>query len=240
MKAKILFLGTGSSTGVPMIGCDCSVCSSSSPFNKRLRPSALLKVENKTFLIDASPDLRLQALTYKINSLDGVLFTHTHYDHIAGLDELRIFHFKQKKPIPCLLSEESLRELKIRYHYFLPVYQRDEAHANKLDFFLLPGDQGKVIFQRLEISFFSYLQTGMKVNGYRFKDFAYVTDLYDYQEDLFEVLRGIETLVISGLRWNCSTAHLGIPDVLEIAKKVGAKKTYLMHISHEVDHEEMS
>lgn len=235
---KLLFLGSGGSMGIPVIGCKCPVCISKSSFNKRLRPSVLLTHNEKRFLIDIGPDYRTQALTYGIDHLDGLLLTHTHYDHIAGLDELRIYTFVQKKPVPCLLSRETLEELKIRYHYFLPPNGGDDVHATKLKFQVLEGDQGKTNFEGLPVTYISYDQLGMKVNGFSFGSFAYVTDVLNYREEIFEALQGIETLIISGRRWEQSKAHLSLEDAIKFSKKTGAKKTYFTHISHEIDHEE--
>ena len=238
MKAKVLFLGSGGSLGIPVIGCKCPVCQSPSPFNKRLRPSILIQVNEKNFLIDVGPDFREQALRYQIDELAGVLLTHTHYDHIAGIDELRIYYFRQKKSVPCLLSRETLEELKIRYHYFLPPHEKDAPHATKLAFQILENNTGRTVFERLKVDYFTYEQLGMKVNGFRLNTFAYITDIMDYDETIFQALKGVETLIISGRRWEKSKAHLSIPDAIAIAKKVEAKKTYFTHISHEMDHEE--
>ncbi|NGX50623.1 MAG: Ribonuclease BN [Chlamydiae bacterium] len=237
MKGKLLFLGSGGSMGIPVIGCSCPVCTSSASEDKRLRPSVLLTTGGKRFLIDIGPDYREQALKYHIDTLDGLILTHTHYDHLAGLDELRIYTFRQKKPVPCLLSRESLEEIKIRYHYFLPPLQRDEVHATKLNFQLFEGDQGEILFEGLKVGYFSYLQVGMKVNGLRFNNLAYVTDIMEYEESVFDALRGVETLIISGRRWEKSVAHLTIEQAIEFSKKTGAKKTYFTHISHEIHHE---
>lgn len=235
---KLLFLGSGGSMGIPVIGCKCSTCMSTSSFNKRLRPSVLITHNEKRFLIDIGPDYREQALKFGIDRLDGLLLTHTHYDHIAGLDELRIYTFVHKRPIPCLLSRETLEELKIRYHYFLPPHAKDDIHGAKLTFQILEKDQGEVIFQGLPITYLSYDQLGMKVNGFSFGSFAYVTDILNYEEKIFQSLQEIETLIISGRRWERSRAHLSLDDAIQFSRKTGAKKTYFTHISHEIEHEE--
>ena len=233
---KILFLGTGGSMGIPYIGCHCKTCTSKNTKNKRLRPSILIEEKGKKYLVDSGPDYRIQALRHHIDKIDGLLLTHTHYDHIAGLDELRIYTFVNKKPIPCLLSKESLAELKIRYHYFLPLNEKDDVHEPKLMFQGLEGDFGETVFEGLKVDYCSYDQLGMKVNGFRFGKFAYVTDILDYKEEIFSILKGVETLVISGRRWKKSRAHISLEEGIEIGKKIGAKKTYFTHISHELEH----
>src|SRR5690349_4696037 len=117
MKAKFLFLGTGGSGGVPLIGCTCDVCRSTSLFNKRLRSAGLLSVGEKHYLIDVGPDFRGQALTHHINRLDGVLITHAHADHIAGIDDLRAYYFLNSKKLSCLASQETFTEIKLRFPY---------------------------------------------------------------------------------------------------------------------------
>lgn len=227
---KLLFLGTGGSMGIPMIGCKCAVCTSSSSYNKRLRPSVLITKEKKRYLIDVGPDYRMQALKYGIDTLDGLLLTHTHYDHVGGFDELRIYPFVQQKPMPCLLSNKALEELKIRYHYLF------SPSEEMFKFQILEKEHGTVNFEGLPITYISYDQLGMKVNGFRLETFAYVTDILRFSEEVFPPLRGIETLVMSGRRWERSNAHLSLTEAIEFAKKTGAKKTYFTHIAHEIDH----
>ena len=136
MRGSFLFLGSGASLGVPVIGCSCSICQSHSPYNHRLRPSGLITIDNKTFLIDAGPDLRTQALKYHLKHLDGLLLTHTHFDHVAGLDDLRPYSFFEKKALPCLLSKESFDQLKICYHYLMHPLEGEITSTKHFQFHL--------------------------------------------------------------------------------------------------------
>lgn len=235
-SGKFLFLGTAASAGIPMIGCSCAVCLSSSSYNKRLRSSALLTVNDKVFLIDSGPDFREQALKYKIDHLDGVLLTHTHFDHIAGIDELRIYYLRSRKKMPCLLSLDSLKDLRKRYDYLFHTGDTITLSA-QLDFITLEQDHGEIDFLGVKFKYMSYFQGGMRVNGFRFGNFAYISDIRDYDNSIFTHLKGVNKLVLSAPRYEPSPLHLSLDEAVEFATKVGAKETWLTHVSHEIDHE---
>jgi len=238
MQGTLLFLGTGGSAGVPIIGCKCAVCRSSSPFNKRSRPSALLTLGKKTILIDSGPDFRSQALHYGIDMLTGVILTHTHYDHVGGLDELRVFYFMQHLKLPILASIETYEELRTRFHYLFKTRQADGTLQSQFDFQILENDFGTTHFLGIKVDYVSYTQADMKVTGYRFGNLAYISDIRQYEQTVIDELQGIETLIISALRYTPSEVHFSIEEALEFSAKVGAKKIFFTHISHELDHEE--
>lgn len=231
-------MGTGGSAGVPVITCTCDVCRSTSPFNKRLRPSGLLTLGRKKLLIDAGPDLREQALHYGIADLDGVLLTHTHYDHIGGIDELRIFYFKHKKRLPTLASIETYDELRHRFHYLFMTKQADGSLQSQLNFTILEEDFGKIDFLGIPVHYVSYFQANMKVTGYRFGSFAYISDIREYDQEVVERLRGVETLVLSALRYDPTEVHFTIEEAISFSEKVGAKQTFFTHIAHDLEHDE--
>ncbi len=231
---KFLFLGTSSSTGVPVIGCRCSVCISSSPFNARLRPSALLQVKGLNLLLDVGPDFRMQALQYRIDHLDGLILTHTHFDHIAGIDDLRIYCARSKSKIPCLLSQDSLKELEKRYDYLFtgaPPLLKTE---------LLPSERGITSFLGIELGYTTYEQGGMKVTGYRFGNLAYVTDIREFDPSIFSFFEGVQTLVLSAAREEKSKLHLSVDEAVAFAKRANVKQTFLTHLSHSLDYEMMN
>ncbi|MDN3505718.1 MAG: MBL fold metallo-hydrolase [Simkaniaceae bacterium] len=238
MQAKLLFLGTGGSAGVPIITCKCKVCTSSSPFNKRYRPSALLTIGKKNFLIDVGPDFRDQALHYNIDFLDGVYLTHTHYDHIGGIDELRIFYLKHKLRLPTLASIDSYNELRHRFHYLFNTKQSDGSLQAQLDFQILEEDFGKTKFGGVPVTYVSYTQANMKVTGYRWGGLAYISDIREYSDRVVEEIKGVDTLVLSALRYTPSEVHFSIEEAIAFARKVGAKRTFFTHIAHDLDHEE--
>jgi phosphoribosyl 1,2-cyclic phosphate phosphodiesterase len=240
MNGKLLFLGTGSSTGVPCIGCSCSVCRSSDSHNKRLRPSVLIEVNNKILLIDACPDFREQALKYNITHIDGLLLTHIHFDHVGGIDDLRTFYFKNKKPMPTLLSKNTMKDLKKRFYYFFRPKKNKDSICAQLDFHVLKKDFGEIVFQTVKINYYSYYQGSTKVNGFRIGNMAYVTDVKQYDRRLIENLKGIEILIISALREDPSPVNFNIDEAKKFIEKVGAKNVFLTHLAHEVDYEKIS
>ena len=186
----------------------------------------------KKILIDMGPDFREQALKFHLERLDGLILTHTHYDHASGLDELRIFAMRQKKKIPLLLSKESLSELQVCYHYLFP----KEGLPRMMALQILEQEAGDVTFEGIELGYFSYFQTGMKVNGFRIGNAAYVTDIKEYDPSVFSSLKGVTTLILSGRRWEKSKAHLSLEEGMEFAKKAGVQRTFFTHISHEIEH----
>jgi phosphoribosyl 1,2-cyclic phosphate phosphodiesterase len=239
MLGKFLFLGTGGSAGVPMIGCGCDVCRSTSKYNKRLRSAGLFRVNNKNILLDVGPDFRMQALTYQIKSLDAVLLTHAHADHIAGIDDLRAYYFLDKKRLPCFLSQETFNEVKQRFHYMLtPIAPGKKSISAQIDFQVLREDYGKFDCEGVPIEYFSYFQQSMKVTGFRCGNFAYVSDIREYSEQIFEALKGVEVLVLSALRSSPTAMHFSLEEAIAFSRRTSAKMTYLTHIAHELDHDE--
>lgn len=238
MQPKLLFLGTGGSSGVPIITCDCPVCTSPSQFNKRYRPSVLLQMGKKNYVIDVGPDFRDQSLHYGINHLDGVFLTHTHYDHVGGLDELRVYFFKHKIRLPTLASIETYEELRNRFHYLFKTKQSDGSLQSQLDFQILEEDFGKTTFQGMKVQYVSYVQANMKVTGYKIGNMAYISDIREYDERVVEELKGTELLILSALRYTPSEVHFSIEEAVDFARRVGAKRTLFTHIAHDLEHDE--
>lgn len=240
MKKKLLFLGTGASAGVPAIACKCSVCTSASPFNKRLRSSVLLQYGKENILIDAGPDFRQQALKYNIGHLTACIITHIHYDHIGGLDDLRVFYFIEKKPVHCMLSKSSFDEIKLRYFYQFMEHNNHNSKAVKFEYLILPHDRGEIDFHNLHIKYMTYYQGDIPVLGLKIGSLAYITDIRHYPDTIFEDLKGVETLIVSGLRRTSSPVHFNLDEALEFAKQVQCKRVYFNHIDHELDHESVN
>lgn len=237
VSGQIHFLGTGGSMGIPVIGCHCPVCLSTLSVNQRLRPSAMLSVGDRDILIDCGPDFREQALKYKISKIDGLLLTHAHHDHTAGIDELRIYCLRNKESLACLLSEETALDIKRRFYYIFDEKNSYAQLTTKFSLEILKGERGKTNFLDLEIGHMTYEQGGMKVNGFRIGSLAYVTDIREYPETIFEDLEGVQTLILSALRFTPSHLHFTVDEAIEFSQRVGAKETWLTHIAHELDHE---
>lgn len=235
-SGSLLLLGTGSSAGIPVMGCSCAVCTSKDSKNRRFRASALVRYEGHTILIDAGPDLRQQALTFGIKHIDGLVLTHTHYDHVGGLEELRVFNFAQKGPISCLLTPTSLTHIKKLFYYFFEEHAKDKTTPAKFEFMPLLEPRGSTTFCGLPIRYFTYSQPSMEVVGYRFGDLAYVTDIKSYPDTIFDDLKNVKTLIISALRHTSSRLQFSVDDAVDFAKRVGAKTTYLIHMAHELEH----
>lgn len=240
MHAVLTILGCGTSTGVPIPGCPCKVCTSTNPRNRRDRTSALISVENgPNILIDATPDLRQQALAYNIHSLDAVLFTHAHADHILGVDDLRVFNFISRKALPCYCEKGTLDGIQRCFRY---LFERDPNYEGgmlaELDFQLItplnPFEAG--------IEFFPFrLHHGsMDVTGYRFGNAAYATDCNAIPAESLAHLHGLDLLILDGLRYKPHPTHFTIPRAIEVAEELGAKRTVLIHMTHSVDYEATS
>lgn len=222
--------------GTPVVTCKCDVCVSTDPLNHRLRPAGLFKLGEERFLVDAGPDFRTQALKYGIDRLDGVLITHTHFDHVAGLDDLRVYYFLHKKTLPCLLSQESLDEIKRTRGYFFEKSNDDIMGGSRFNFHVIKHDFGSEKFGGHSWKIMSFQQGGMKVTGFRLGTFAYVMDLKQFTPEVYEALKGVEILVMSALRYRPSPAHLSMDEAVAFAAKIGARQTWFSHIAHELDH----
>jgi phosphoribosyl 1,2-cyclic phosphate phosphodiesterase len=230
---KITFLGTGTSQGIPVINCDCNVCVSDNPHNKRLRTSVIIQSDNTSILIDTSTDLRQQLLRNPISSLDAVIYTHAHADHVCGIDDLRPFNFSSDTRIPVYANQNTLDRLTNSFDYafgngrMVPGVPNLKAIAitgqfkvNELDVFPLELWHGNSI-----------------VFGYRINNFAYCTDVNKIPEHTYEQMNNLDVLVLDALREKPHPTHLSVQEAIEIAQKIDAKKTFLIHMSHNIDHE---
>ena len=237
-SAEVILLGTGTSVGVPALGCDCAVCTSANPKNNRTRCSVAIRTANGTILIDTAPDMRTQLLREKIPLVHAVVYTHEHADHLFGLDDLRLFPFRLGTPVP-LFCEQSV-EARIRKSYDYAFSDRQETHRGatpRLEFENINEvDPFKVLdveFQPLRLSHGPHFE----VLGFRIGNFAYCTDTNFIPEESLALLSGVETFVIDALRLKPHPTHFCVEEACEIAERIQAKKTFLTHICHDLEHE---
>lgn len=227
-NVRITFLGTGTSQGVPIIGCECEVCSSGDKRDKRLRTSILVEIGESKVVVDSGPDFRYQMLRAGVKKLDAIVFTHEHKDHVAGTDDIRAFNFINQRPLDIYANKAVETALKRDFFYaFDPNIKggvpkmniisidRDEFEVGGNTWLPLPVMHGK-----------------MEVLGFRIGDFAYITDVKFISEETFAKIEGVKVLIISALRKFEHSAHMALYEVLEVIERVGPDAAYLTHMSH--------
>jgi phosphoribosyl 1,2-cyclic phosphate phosphodiesterase len=225
-------LGTGTSVGIPVIACDCAVCTSDDPRNKRLRCGLQVEMGGTSILVDTPTDLRQQALRYGIERVDAVLYTHAHADHIYGLDEVRIFNYRQRQAIPCYGSQTTLNAIREVFSY---VFEEGQAGGGKPKL-TLHEVEGPFSVGNMRIVPVPVLHGQLEVLGYRFGNFAYITDCSAISQSSIDLLRDVEILVLGALRYRPHSTHFTIGEAIDLAQKLEVPRTILTHLGHEVDH----
>jgi phosphoribosyl 1,2-cyclic phosphate phosphodiesterase len=233
---KVTFLGTGTSTGIPLIGCRCATCQSNDPKDKRLRTSVWLETPSLSVIIDAGIDFRQQALIHKITNVDAVLYTHHHVDHIFGLDELRPINFIQNKTINIFGTILTLEHLRRIYPYVFDGqnYPSDIPKIKYYTFEDRPFQLGNLTVIPIPVYHGELL-----IHGFRIGNFAYLTDLNHIPAESYPLLERLEVLVLDALRDRPHPTHFTLEQALNEARKIGARKTFLVHMSHELSHLQM-
>ncbi len=225
---KITFLGTGTSQGIPVIGSSHPVCLSSNPKDKRLRVSVLIEWDNYVYVIDCGPDFRQQMLNAKCTKLDGIVFTHEHADHTAGLDDIRPFYFKQGD-IPVYAHKRVIKALEDRFEY---IFETENKYAGA------PGVTSHQIENKpftlggINVIPINGMHYKLQVFGFRLNDFAYLTDMKTVEDKEIEKLKGVKVLVVNALREEQHVSHFNLDEALAFIDKVKPEKAYLTHISH--------
>jgi len=241
MIHRFTLLGCGTSTGVPLPGCQCSVCTSSNPRNFRNRTSAIIyHSSGKNLLIDAGPDLRHQCLAHKVNRIDSVLFTHAHADHIFGTDDLRSFNFIIKDRIQCYGSAETLTGLRNSFPYiFNPDPDYPGGKVAQIDLHEVSNLSSFSVFNST-VHAFPLPHGDTTVTGFRLGNLGYATDCKGLTLRAAEVLREVDYLFLDGLRWEPHNTHNSIGEAISISRELKAKQTYLVHTTHTIEYEEVS
>ena len=234
MNARVTFLGTGTSSGVPMIGCTCEVCSSPDPRDKRLRPSIHVNVPgHASMVIDTTPDFRQQVLTAGITRIDAILFTHSHADHILGLDDIRRFNWIQGGPIPGYATPEIWTDIARTFYYAFDGVVRKGGGIPRID---RRHVDGPFAVGGVRIVPVPLWHGDAPILGFRFGSFAYLTDCNRLDDAAWPLVEGVETLVIDALRDKPHTTHFTVAEALEVIARIKPRRAYMTHMSHDLGH----
>ncbi len=236
---NILFLGTGTSTGVPSMCCECAVCRSEDPKNKRLRASVLFQHDGYNLLIDTSTDLRQQSLTHGLKHIDSVLFTHHHADHVHGIDELRSFNYFNKTAIPCYGNAETLEELRNKFSY---IFKGSAAQVGgglpQLNLHALDG--APLPLGGMEVTRLDITHGKLTISGYKVDNCAYITDCSAIPEQTMAKLHGLDVLILNALGFDPHPTHMCLREALDVIEQLRPRQTFLTHINHKFDHNTVS
>lgn len=227
-EITITFLGTGTSQGVPVIGCDCAVCISNDPKDDRLRTSIMVSTPEQNIVFDTGPDFRQQMLREKVQHLDAVVFTHEHKDHVAGLDDIRAFNFKQRKDMEVFATLQVQEALKREYSYIFAEHKYPgvpQVNLNTIDL-------NPFMVNNLELIPIQVMHYKLPVLGFRIKDFTYITDANFIAEEEKEKIKGSKVLVIDALRKEKHISHYNLDEAIELVRELEVEQAYLIHISH--------
>jgi phosphoribosyl 1,2-cyclic phosphate phosphodiesterase len=228
----ITFLGTGTSSGVPMIGCDCPVCRSLDPRDQRLRVSVHIAVEGRSLVIDTGPDFRQQMLRARITQLDAVLFTHEHKDHTAGLDDIRAFNFRQQQEIPVFAEPRVIRQLRQEFAYIFA--EQKYPGVPQVSLHPIESDMEPFDVLGLSVQPIRALHYRLPVLGFRIGGFVYLTDANYLAPETLDLLRGADTIVLNALRKEPHISHFTLAQAVEILEELRPRRAYLTHISHQL------
>jgi phosphoribosyl 1,2-cyclic phosphate phosphodiesterase len=237
---RLTFLGTGTSFGVPQIGCGCAVCRSTDPRDKRGRSGALVEAGGSSILIDTPPELRLQLIAAGVSQVDAVLYTHEHADHINGIDDLRMFSVRQRRALPVYGPPETLDRLRASFGYIFDDVRPYEG-TSKPSLALHAIEPGTAVdVAGIAVLPLAFQHGHLRVYGYRIGGLAYITDVKSIPDAERARLQGLDVLVLNALWWRPHPTHLSIAEAIETARSLGARRTYLTHLTHETGHAELA
>ena len=235
MKARVIVLGSGTSHGVPMIGCTCAVCLSTDPRDRRSRPSIYVEVEGgPAILVDTSTDLRQQALTHRISRVDAILFTHSHADHIMGLDDVRRFNVMQSGAIPAYADERTASDLRRTFAY---VFNPPSEKGGGIPQLSLTTIDGRFNIGGVGIQPVPLFHGTRPILGFRLGSFAYLTDCNRLADEAWSLIEGVDILILDALRHRPHPTHFSVAEALQVVERAKPRQTYFTHICHDLPHE---
>ncbi len=234
-ELEVVVLGSGTSHGVPMIGCDCAVCTSSDPRDKRTRPSIFIRSGDACLLVDTSPELRLQCIANKIDRVDAVLYTHHHADHVTGLDDLRRFNWLMRQPVNCYGLSRTMAALRGMFSYAFDA-AADSPHSRP-QIELHDIDDSPIEVAGVRVQPIPLMHGPLPVLGFRVGRFAYCTDCSFIPEESMSMLEGLDVLILDALRRTPHPTHFNLEQAIAAATRIDAKKTFFTHIAHELLHQ---
>lgn len=235
---KITFLGTGTSQGVPFIGCGCAVCTSHNPKDNRLRSSIWIQTPEASIVIDSGPDFRYQMLRAKVHKLDAIVFTHGHKDHIAGLDDIRPYNFHDNRAVDVYATLETQASLRREFAYIFE--EKTYPGIPQINLHTI-NSHDTIDIKGIKLTPIRVLHYKLEVLGFRVNDFTYITDANYIAPEEMEKIKGSKTFVLNALRHESHISHYTMKEAIEIAKQVGAESTYFTHISHQLGlHDEVN
>lgn len=238
---RLTFLGTGTSFGVPQVGCDCPVCRSDDPRDRRSRTGALVEAGEARLLLDTPPELRLQLLACGVSRVDAVLYTHEHADHTHGIDDLRVFSLRAGRPLPLYGPAETMDDLRRSFRYIFDQDVKPYAGTSAPSLSLHPLQPGQPVeIGGIEVLPVPFEHGHTRVFGYRIGDLAYVTDVKAVPAEARAMLSGVQVLVLNALWWRTHPTHLSITEAVEAARAIGAARTFLTHLTHETGHADLA
>lgn len=228
---KITFLGTGTSQGIPLVACDCDICTSTDVKDKRLRSSVLIQDNDKNIVVDSGPDFRQQMLSTGIKRLDALIFTHSHKDHVAGMDDIRGFNFVMKQPVDVYCTDKVLEHMKKEFYYIFDEFKY--PGIPEINIHIIQNNKnfsvGNTLVQPIEVK-----HLNMKVLGFRFDKFVYITDANFIAEEEKEKIKGCDTLVLNALRREAHVSHFSLEEAVKLVEELKPRQAFFTHISHQL------
>ena len=235
-SVEVTILGSGTSHGIPMIGCHCRVCTSEDPRDRRYRPSIYVRMGEQCIMVDTAPELRLQCIENNIRRLDAVLYTHHHADHVMGLDDLRRFNYLMNAPVRLYATEKTISSVEKMFGYAFDPNMHYPSSKPQLEWEVIDTEPFTVGDQTIVP--IPLMHGPLPVRGFRFQNVAYCTDCNEISDEAAGLLEGLDVLILDALRLTPHPTHFNLEQAIEAARAINAKQTFFTHLTHEIDHQE--